>query len=187
MARTVLTAVLSLLLAALALALLPAGSAISQEIERVLVTNFPRTQEVAGTVSVEGPVRHARLQRIKEVLVPPVGRGETTRLIEAGMVATDGFTAVVLSLNGQAKGRILRPGTVGALLIPEEDSILRAFEEEGQAQFPLEVSASLESGEPRSFASTPARATVAFPRYRVRLYNTGDKTVTVNLYAYLTQ
>jgi hypothetical protein len=27
---------------------------------------------------------------------------------------------------------------------------------------------------------------VAFPRYRVFLYNTTDKTVTVNLYAYLT-
>ena len=28
--------------------------------------------------------------------------------------------------------------------------------------------------------------TVAFPSYRVMLYNTTDKTVTTNLYAYLT-
>jgi hypothetical protein len=27
---------------------------------------------------------------------------------------------------------------------------------------------------------------LGFPRYRVRLYNTTDKTVSVNLYAYLT-
>lgn len=186
MRRNAVIAVLALVTAALALVLLPAGAVLPQEIQRVLVTNFPRTQEVAGTVSVEGPVRHASLQRIKEVLVPPVGPRETTRLIDGGAVAADGFTAVVLSLNGQAKGRILRPGPVGAILIPDEDSVLRAFEEEGQTQFPLEVSAPVESGDPRSFASTQARFVVGFPRYRVRLYNATDKTVTVSLYAYLT-
>jgi hypothetical protein len=32
-----------------------------------------------------------------------------------------------------------------------------------------------------------SKAGLGFPRYRVRLYNTTDRTVTVNLYAYLTQ
>lgn len=172
---------------ALVLLLLPAGAARSQEIQHVLVTNFPRTQEVSGTVSVEGPVRHARLQRLKEIAVPPVGRRESTRLIDGGMISTDGFTGVVLSLHGQTRGRVLRAGSVGAILIPDEEPVMRAFEDEGVEQFPLEVSAGLEPGEARSFASSPARHTVGFPRYRVRLYNTGDKTVTATLYAYLTQ
>jgi hypothetical protein len=157
-----------------------------EEIQRVLVTNFPPLQQVAGTVSVEGPVRHATLQRVKEILVPPVEPKEISRLIDGGVVTADGFTSAVLSLNGQAKGKILRSGTVGAILIPEEETVIRAFEDEGQAQFPLEVSASISSGASRSFASTPVRLTVAFPRYRVRLYNTSDKTVTVDLFAYLT-
>lgn len=158
----------------------------AEETQRVLVTNFPELQQVAGTVSVEGPVRHSTLQRVKEILVPPVEPKETGRLIDGGVLTMDGFTSVVLSLNGQTKGKILRSGTVGAILIPEEETVTRAFEEDGLAQFPLEVSASISSGSSRSFASTPVRLTVAFPRYRMRLYNTSDKTVTANLFAYLT-
>ena len=118
--------------------------------------------------------------------MPPVEPKEIGRLIDGGILTMDGFTSAVLSLNGQAKGKILRSGTVGAILIPEEETVIRAFEEEGLAQFPLEVSASLSTGASRSFASTPVRLTVAFPRYRVRLYNTSDKSVTVGLFAYLT-
>ena len=36
------------------------------------------------------------------------------------------------------------------------------------------------------FASSQPRFTVAFQAYQVYLYNTTDKTVTVDLYAYLT-
>lgn len=157
-----------------------------EEIQRVLVTNFPDLQQVAGTVSVEGPVRHSTLQRVRDILVPPVEPKETGRLIDGGVLMMDGFTSAVLSLNGQAKGKILRSGTAGAILIPEEETVTRAFEEEGMAQFSLEVSASISSGSSRSFASTPVRLTVGFPRYRVHLYNTSDKTVTVALFAYLT-
>ena len=157
-----------------------------EEMKRVIVTNFPELQQVAGTVSVEGPVRHSTLQRVKEILVPPVEPKETGRLIDGGVLTMDGFTSAVLSLNGQTKGKILRSGTAGVILIPDEETVARAFEEEGLAQFPLEVSASISSGASRSFASTPVRLIVAFPRYRVRLYNTSDKTVTVNLFAYLT-
>jgi hypothetical protein len=166
-------------------AMSPVGAQ-GEEVQLVRVTNFPALQEVAGTVSVEGPVRHATLQRVKEILVPPVEPKETGQLIDGGVVSMDGFTSVVLSLNGQSKGKILRSGSVGAILIPDEEPVIRAFEEEGQAQFPLEVIASLHAGSPRSFASAPSRLTVGFPRYRLRLYNTSDKTVTVNLFAYLT-
>lgn len=179
-------AALVLLCSVLLLTQIPPVNAQSEESQRVVVTNFPELQQVAGTVSVEGPVRHASLLRIKDVLVPPVDPQETGRLIDAGILVTDGFTSAVLSLNGQAKGKLLRPGTVGAMLIPEEDTVTRAFEEEGLAQFPLEVTASLSSGTSRSFSSSPARHTVGFPRYRVLLHNTSDKTVTVNLFAYLT-
>jgi hypothetical protein len=71
-------------------------------------------------------------------------------------------------------------------LVPDDDAITKAFEEDGQVLFPLELGAPLTQGAYRLTATAQERFTLAFPRYRVRLYNTTDKTVSVNLYAYLT-
>jgi hypothetical protein len=53
-------------------------------------------------------------------------------------------------------------------------------------QFSTEINAPGVSGAAPYFASNNSRAPIAFPRYRTYFYNTSDKTVTVNLYAYLT-
>ncbi len=191
-------AILIIFSIALILLVLPADHAVSQGLQSVQVTNFPQLQEVTGTVavegrvsvvgavSIEGPVRHAALREFKEILVSPADPEETSRLTDGGILEADGFTAVVLSLNGRARGKILEPGTVGAILLPEEESVTRAFEEEGEYQFPLQVTAGLTPGASGSFASQQTPATLAFPRYRIRLYNTSNTTVTVNLYAYVT-
>ena len=177
----------TLFLLSLVAVLTPSGRAATQEIQRVFVTNFPETQKVRGTVGVEGTVRHGALVSVKEIQVPPVDPKETGRLIDGGIVQTDGFTSVVLSLTGQTQGKVVRSGgAIGAILTPEEESIVAAFEEDGQVQFPLEVAATLTSLPLRSFASNQARFTIGFPRYRVRLYNTTEKTATINLFAYLT-
>ena len=178
---------LTLFAAAPLFLLAPGGTVRSQdEIQRTFVTNFPQTQQVAGVVSIDGVTRHASMQRLKEVQVPPVAPKETTRLIQAGTLATDGFTAIVLGLSGQTRARTVRSGTVGALLIPDEEAVTRAFEEEGLMHFPIEIKSSPVTGGSLSFASAQERHTLGFPRYRVFLYNTTDKTATVNLYAYLT-
>jgi len=179
--RTTLWILCSAILLAL---LLPPGRAISQEIQRVLVTNIPEVQRILGTVSVEGPVRHGRLQSFPEIVVPPVEPTSTRRLIPGGTLAADGFTSVVLSLGGQFKLRDFEPGTVGAILIPEEDPILRAFEENGKILFPLEISSTAGSPLDPYFASSQ-EARLGFPRYRVFLYNTSDRAATVILFAYL--
>ena len=162
------------------------GAEGSNEIQRVIVTNFPALQRVAGTVSVEGTIRHAYQRRIIDVTVPPLNPSETTRLVPAGVLEADGFTSVILALNGQAKGRGLKPGAVGAVLIPDEESVTRVFEEEGKWQFPLEIRTAAFAGTSPYIASDAQRFTVGFPRYRVWLYNTSDRTVSANLYAYLT-
>ena len=170
----------------IALATRPAGGAGSDDVRDVFVTNFPATQNVEGTVSVAGTIHHALFRERREIQVPPVARHETTRLIDGGSIAMEGFTSVVLTLNGRVQRRTLRPGTVGAILIPDEASVLDALEEVGQFQFPLETSVDLGSEVSRFFASDQRQFTLAFPRYRVRLYNTTDTTVTVNLFAYAT-
>ena len=180
------TAIVALAAAALVLVLAPTGVAISQEISRVFVTNFPDTQRISGEVGIKGPVRLATQAALKEITVAPVSPKETTRLIAGGTLVTDGFSNMVLSLTGQIKGEVFRPGIVGAILIPDEEPVTRAFDEKGQLQFSLEVNAAGVSGAAPYFASNQSRFNVAFPRYKVWFYNTSDKTVTVNLYAYLT-
>jgi hypothetical protein len=176
----------SAIIVAAAIAAGSVGNSPAQEVQEVVVRNFPELQRVEGSVAVEGPIRHSDLRKLQDVLVSPVGRKETTRLVEGGIIETAGFTSVVLSLSGRGQGKILKPGSVGAILVPDEEAIIHALEEEGQIQFPLEITAPVEPGEARSFASKQIQHTVGFPRYRVLLYNTSDKTATVNLFAYLT-
>lgn len=184
-----------LLVVLLFLLLAPAGSAISQDVTRVLIANWPTAQEVYGKVSIDGPVRveptegwkiHATLVRMENILVSPVRPDQTTRLVDAGVLTTDGYPYVVLSLAGQVKGDLTKPGEVGAILIPEEETIQTAFDETGMVIHPLRVSSGQLVESTGFFDSEQPRLAVGFPRYRVLLYNTTDKAVEADLFAYLT-
>lgn len=183
--RLVLAAVLAMFVVLL---LLPAGSRAADEPTRpVRVINFPGVFKIEGQVEVPQPVPHSALVRVKEVTVPPVEPSETGRLIDGGGLDASGFTTVVLSLSGRATGRALRSGVVGAYLVPDEEAITKAYEEDAMLQFPIEINAPLQTSTTRLTAMQQSKAGLGFPRYRVRFYNTTDRTVTVNLYAYLTQ
>jgi hypothetical protein len=187
MSRRILLTVLALAGGALAFLLFPVGQAISQQISQVLVVNWPNVLNVEGQVTLDEPVRLARQEEFLEVVVPPVKRGETTRLVDAGRLVTQGFPSVVLSLHGEVRGQVKKPGSVGVILIPDETSIQDAFHDQGKLHFALEaVAEGIDSRTPY-FASNQPRFTVAFSTYRVLIYNTTDKTVTANLFAYLTQ
>ena len=174
------------LAACVAFVLSPQGSAIAQEARQVLVTNFPKVFPVNGTVVIEGPVKHAKFAALREVTVSPVNPKDTVRLIQGGIVESDGFTDMVLGLQGQIKGDVFRSGAVGVFLLPDEEAIVRAFEEKGVMQFATEVIAPGVATGSSYFASSSTRSPIGFPRYRTYFYNSTDKTVTVNLYAYLT-
>ena len=163
----------------------PVGTAVSQELQQVFVTNFPSVFNVDGQVALKGPIKTAALASIQDVIVSPVNPKDTLRLIQAGTITTEGFGSMVLSLTGQIKGEIVRTGTVGAILIPDEEPVTRAFDERGVMQFPLEVMAPGVSAASPYFASNQPRYMIGFSRYRVLLYNTTDKTVTVSIFAYL--
>jgi hypothetical protein len=179
-------AVLACGAASLLLLLVPTGEVASQDVRRVVVTNFPDVQKVAGAVAIEGPVHLSKSLVFEDITVAPVERDETTRLVEAGVLETEGFPNVVLSLHGVVQGHVGRVGTVGVILIPDETTIQEAFRELGVMHFYLEATAGGVSSKTPYFASNQPRYTVAFPRYRVLMYNTTDKTVSANLFAYLT-
>lgn len=153
--------------------------------QRVVIVNQPKTYTVQGEVSVNGPIRQGKMVILRDVLVSPVSKADTTRLVHAGTISTDGFVSMVVGVAGQTRGQAVKAGEVGALLLPDDELMLRALDEAGQLLFAAEVTASTGGGTPPYFASSQSRATVAFPRYRVLLYNTSDKSVTVNVYAYL--
>jgi len=186
MSRRVLITALVPLCLAFPFLLILVGAASVDEIQKVFVTNFPKVQAVSGEVSIDGTIRHSIARRFKEIVVPPVNPSDVSRLIAAGTLETDGFTSVVLALNGYSKGKALKSGVVGAILLPDEDLVLRAFEEEGKTQFPIEIRTSpFVAASPYS-ASDPQRFLVGFPRYRIWLYNTSDTSISTNLFAYLT-
>lgn len=184
------TAVLSV---AAAVAVLTAGWLLAQpdfgratdRVGRVFVTNLANPQPVKGTIEVGGTIRHGRLVTVADATVSPAAREEVNQLTDGGIIETDGFTSVVLSVQGQIKGRPARDGAIGVILLPEEEPFLRAFIEDGQIQLPLEVAASVRANQDTYFSASEAHLPVAFARYRVLFYNSTDKTASVNLFAYL--
>lgn len=156
------------------------------EVTPVVVTNFPEVQRIDGAVSIQGPIAAASLERIDGQLVSPVDRGAALRLDPLGEVTTDGSTAMVVSLVGEVQGAVDRRGTLGVVLVPDDAVVGRALRQDGAVLFPLEVTTEVPLGEPGWIHAASKRFVVAFPGYRVYLYNSSDKTVATTVYVYLT-
>ncbi len=172
--------------ALLLLVLLAGGRALSQQILEVVISNFPEIQKVEGNVAVPAPIPHSGMYRELGVTVPQVGRGESNSLIEAEKpLVTAGYTGVVLSLQGTVKGTLGEAGHVGAVLIPDEEAFEQALREEDQIQLQLEVVAVLARKDISTFSAQKQLA-IGFPKYKIYFYNSTDKAVEVNFYAYLT-
>jgi len=151
--------------------------------EEVFVLNLPSVQRVEGEITIAEPIPQTKLLRLPEKVVPPVPRSETTALVPGGLVESDGFRTAVVSVAGFVQGQSLAEGTVGAILLPEEDPILRVFREEAQIQLELELTVSTSPAE--AYFATSEALTLGFPRYRVYYYNTTDRAVSVRMFAYL--
>ncbi len=165
----------------------PAPVYVVNQPEMVRVRGEVRLVEpITGEVSVKGPIPQGQAVILRDLEVGPVSKKEYLRLEKGGTVSAEGFTTMVVSLAGMQRVSPTKGGEVGAILLPAEDLPLRAWEEHGQKLFALETHARSEPNALPYFASEPLRAVVAFPRYRVLLYNESDRTVSVTLYIYLT-
>jgi len=169
-----------------AFALWPSEANLTRVVQEVFVTNLPDDQKIHGSVIVDNPVHLSKMASKRNLIVVPVPPDETTRLIEAGTLETDGFSNVVLSLVGITKAQVDQPGTVGAILIPDEETVLNAFHEKGQFLFPLNVKAEGVASSSPYFSSNQPKYRIGFSSYRIFLYNTTNKSVEVDFHAYLT-
>lgn len=148
--------------------------------QEVVVVNFPEVQPV----EVRGTPSQARLAGFEDQLLSPHGSRDPTSWRQVGTLVADGFGWVVLSLGGNVQGPVTEPAAVVAVLVPEQDPILRALKEDQVVLFPLQATATLTPGR-EYFTSQQQRQPVTFPRYHVYLYNTGARTVEASLWAYL--
>ena len=121
------------------------------------------------------------------IQVPPIERDNTTQLIEAGTIETDGFTDLVFSLGGEFKEGIPTTGRIGVVLIPDIDVFQTLLMNEGEFIFPLEAQANIKNMTTPIFVSEQQTAKIAFPRYRVFLYNETSSGAMVSLYVYRTR
>lgn len=164
------------------LAIMLPFQAFSKEVTDVKVVNFPDTQKIRGSVWLEGTTKAVKREG---VLLSPARRNELGELVQIGQVDTDGYTSVSLFVQGEVKSVTFLSGSIGLMMIPDEEPILRALKEAKQVQFPIETACSIKSGDSEFFSCELANLNIGFPRYRIYLYNTLDKSAEVNAYLYL--
>jgi hypothetical protein len=157
-----------------------------QEITRTFVVNLKDPHPIEGSVQVPQPIPHSEVASLLDVVVAPAPRSDPPLWTDAGSLETDGFITVVLSFHGQFRGNPGAPGSVGLVLVPDEENILRSFAE-GEIHLALEAVAENIPDGRLYFSASQAGLSVAFPRYRVFLYNTTDRSASVNIFAYLVQ
>jgi hypothetical protein len=162
-----------------------AGLVGHQELNRTFVVNLKDPHPVEGTVNVGAPIPHSATQSLFDIVVAPAPPDEPSLWTEAGLLEADGFTSVVLSLHGQFRGNPSGPGTIGLVLVPEEENILRALGE-GEVHLALEAVAETVPDRRLYFSGSRSGLAIGFARYRVFLYNTTDRSAAVNIFAYLT-
>ena len=117
--------------------------------------------------------------------IPPVKRAEAQRWIEYGTVDTDGFKELVFSFAGEFKEGNPLGGSVGAVLVPDMAPIDYLLQSEGKLIFPLEVTGQASGS--TYFVSEGQTARVAFPRYKIYMYNETESTANVTLFVYRTR
>jgi hypothetical protein len=149
----------------------------------VQVNNFPELQQVRGSVSLEGTTKFVKKEGI---IVPASRRAEPSEMVYAGTIETEGFTSLLISMQGESRSDAFSTGAIGVLLIPDEKPILRTLRDTKRVQFPLECTVPTKSGDDLFFQSEQVQQRIAFSQYKMYLYNTANKSVEANVYLYLT-
>lgn len=155
-----------------------------QELTRTVVVNLKDPHPIEGDVNVSSPIPHSETASMIDVVVAPSSRDQTGLWTDVGSLDMTGFTSVVLSLQGQFRGSTSGSGTVAVVLVPDEENVLRALEE-GEVHLELEVTAEPAPPGALYFSGSSGDLPVGFSGYRVFLYNTTERSASVDVYAYL--
>ena len=118
-------------------------------------------------------------------LVAPTQRDDVTQLYDAGVIQTDGFRDMVISFGGEFKEGLPSEGRVGAILIPDHEISEYLLRNEGVFVFPTEIEYRVNGSMQGNFFMSESKQTkVAFPRYRVYLYNETTAGASMSVFVY---
>jgi len=174
-------------LGAVCLAMSTGSSPVGGEaVQEVKVLNFPSPQRIEGAVEVRHPVALASSFVRRKATVLPARPAQVRELTDGGELRTEGFTRAVVSLAGVATSRIVAPGVVGVILVPNDPDILSTWQETGVAQLSWRLEAAVAPSEQGLFEAAPLELRPAFPSYRVYFYDTLQASVELRFHAYLT-
>jgi hypothetical protein len=121
---------------------------------------------------------------VRNVSVPPVERSQTTSLVDAGTIDTEGYSKIVVNYAGRVAGdATLKRGVVGVILVPDLDPYDKAFRSFGLLPASIEIAAQAD-GAQSTFMAKQVTFDVGFPRYRVLFYNSTNVAATVHFFAY---
>jgi hypothetical protein len=161
----------------------PAGG---EAVQQVTVLNFPDPQRIEGTVEVRQPVTLASRWVRRKVTVLPARPAQVRELTDGGEIEAAGFSRLMVSLAGETTSRIVGPGVVGVILVPNDADLLTTWQETGVAQLSLRVEVPVAPSEHGLFEAGPVELRPAFPSYRVFFYDTLSASVELRFHAYLT-
>jgi hypothetical protein len=94
---------------------------------------------------------------------------------------------MVLCIGGAMKSQPTKAGKIGVVLVPDMYPFDEVLKTEGRYVFAIEATADVTPTDFVLFESEQIRAPVAFPRYRVYVYNSTDAAAGVWIYAYRTR
>jgi len=118
-------------------------------------------------------------------IVPPTPRSAGTQLFDAGAIDTDGFRDMVISFGGEFQEGLPSSGRVGAILIPDHAITEKLLRTEGVFVFPTEIEYRMDDTiQGQIFMSKSVQTKIAFPRYRVYLYNETTSGASMSVFVY---
>src|SRR5690242_14827510 len=85
----------------------------------VLLAGAAAAAGTAGAQTLEKMEKSEELIGLRGLMIPPIERSETTNLIDAGVIETDGYTHMTLNLAAELKGHAAKKGVIGVILIPD--------------------------------------------------------------------
>jgi hypothetical protein len=124
------------------------------------------------------------LAAVRRVPVPTAPRAQTTQLIDGGVFDCDGYKSVVLNLAGEVKDPVSKGGKLGAILVPDVEPFVQAFQQLGLLPVTIEIEVTLKQGAGGYYMADPKRADIGFPRYHVLLFNETGAPVTASFFAF---
>ena len=147
--------------------------------DEVYITNFPEkliTQDVNS-------IPNTALRKIENVEVGTFTSMEVMDLSPKYLLDTDGYTKANVSLFGFPKAKDFADCHVGFVLLPNEETILKAWQVDRAMILSKELTTKVT--DKTKYFQGQIEIDIHFPSYMVGFFNTCATNVEVNMYSYL--